>query len=315
MLERSRNILKRWWTYLQERFPPLKNGLLIACFSFSAVSYSAILRGPIEGRTSLQTFGAACIAFLISFLFFLQLRIADEFKDFEDDFRYRPYRAVPRGLVSLKELGIVGVSSAFIQLGLTLALSPFLAPLLLLVWGYLGLMTREFFAPTWLKRHPIVYMLSHMVIMPLIAVCTMACDWLSANVSPSQGVIWFAVVSYFVGLVIEMGRKIRAPKDEERGVETYSALWGRHNAIRAWLGAIWMTTLTALLASLYIRFAPLYALVLLLLLTAAVFVAWRFWYHPVRQWAERIELVSGVWALTVYLFLGVVPVVLREFAG
>lgn len=315
MLERSRNILGRWWTYLQERFPLLKNGLLIACFSFSAVSYSALLRGPIEGRTSWQTFAAACIAFLITFLLFLQLRIADEFKDYADDFRYRPYRAVPRGLVSLKELGIVGISSAFIQLGLMLALSPFLAPLLLLTWGYLALMTKEFFVPTWLKAHPVVYMLSHMVIMPLIAFSATACDWLSAGVAPSRGIVWFAVVSYFVGLVIEIGRKIRAPKDEERGVETYSALWGRHNAIRAWLGAIWMTTLTSLLAALYIRFAPLFTIILLLLLTAAVFVAWRFWYHPVRQWATRIDLVSGVWALTIYLGLGVVPVLLREFVS
>jgi 4-hydroxybenzoate polyprenyltransferase len=314
MLERLQNILGRWWTYLQERFPLLKNGLLIACFSFSAVSYSALLRGPVEGRTSLQTIGAACIAFLIAFLFFLQLRIADEFKDYADDFRYRPYRAVPRGLVSLKELGIVGISSAFIQLGLTLPLSPFLAPLLLVVWGYMGLMIKEFFVPAWLKSHPVVYMLSHMVIMPLIAFSTTACDWLSAGVAPSQGVVWFAVVSYCVGLVIEIGRKIRAPKDEERGVETYSALWGRQNAVRAWLGAIWLTTLTSLLAALYISFAPLFTIVLLLLLTAAVFVAWRFWYHPVRQWATKIDLVSGVWALAIYLFLGIVPVLLREFA-
>ncbi|NJN56992.1 MAG: UbiA family prenyltransferase [Leptolyngbyaceae cyanobacterium SL_5_9] len=312
MLERLQSTLGRWCTYLQERFPLLKNGLLIACFSFSAVSYSALLRGPIEGRTSLQTLGAACIAFLITFLLFLQLRIADEFKDYADDFRYRSYRPVPRGLVSLKELGIVGISSAFIQLGLTLALSPFLAPLLLLVWGYLGLMTKEFFVPAWLKAHAIVYMLSHMVIMPLIAFSATACDWLSAGIAPPRGVVWFAIVSYFVGLVIEIGRKIRAPKDEERGVETYSALWGRHNAVRAWLGAIWMTTLTSLLAALYIRFAPLFTLVLLLLLTAAVFVAWRFWYHPVRQWAKWIDLMSGVWALTIYLFLGVVPVLLRE---
>ncbi|WP_199333529.1 UbiA family prenyltransferase [Oculatella sp. FACHB-28] len=315
MFERLQNILGRWWTYLQERFPLVKNGLLIACFSFSAVSYSALLRGPIEGRTSLQTFGAACIAFLITFLFFLQLRIADEFKDYADDFRYRPYRAVPRGLVSLKELGIVGISSAFIQLGLILALSPFLAPLLLLVWGYLGLMTKEFFVPAWLKGHPVVYMLSHMVIMPLIALSATACDWLSAGVAPSQGVVWFSVVSYLIGLVLEIGRKIRAPKDEERGVETYSALWGRQNAVRAWLGAIWLTTLASLLAALYIRFAPLFTIVLLLLLTAAVFVAWRFWYHPVRQWATRIDLVSGVWALTIYLCLGIVPVLLREFAS
>ena len=57
-------------------------------------------------------------------LFFLQLRIADEFKDFEDDARYRPYRPVPRGLVTLRELAWVGVGAAAIQLALALWLEP-----------------------------------------------------------------------------------------------------------------------------------------------------------------------------------------------
>ena len=43
-------------------------------------------------------------------VFFLQLRIADEFKDFAEDSRFRPYRPVPRGLVTLTELGWVGVT-------------------------------------------------------------------------------------------------------------------------------------------------------------------------------------------------------------
>ena len=41
------------------------------------------------------------MAVVTSFLSFLQLRIADEFKDFDEDSRYRPYRPVPRGLVTL----------------------------------------------------------------------------------------------------------------------------------------------------------------------------------------------------------------------
>src|SRR6266571_4886269 len=101
----------RWWVYQRERFPVLGHGPLIAAFSFSAVCFSALLRRQSElppVRTCLVAFGTA-------FLFFLQLRIADEFKDFEEDSRYRPYRAVPRGLVSLRELGVLGVIAAVIQ--------------------------------------------------------------------------------------------------------------------------------------------------------------------------------------------------------
>src|SRR5262249_35693743 len=71
----------RWWTYQRERFPVLAHGPLIAAFSLSAVSFSSLLRG----RTELPDAKTAVVAFATSFLFFLQLRLADEFKDFEED--------------------------------------------------------------------------------------------------------------------------------------------------------------------------------------------------------------------------------------
>src|SRR5215467_15501229 len=106
----------RWWVYQRERFPLGAHGPIILAFSLSAVSYSALLRGTHH----LPGWKSCLVAFASSFLFFLQLRLADEFKDFEEDSRYRPYRAVPRGLVSLRDLGIVGVAAAIIQLLLAL---------------------------------------------------------------------------------------------------------------------------------------------------------------------------------------------------
>ena len=44
--------------------------------------------------------------FIVTFLQFLMVRIVDEFKDYEEDCKYRPYRPVPRGLIKLKELKI-----------------------------------------------------------------------------------------------------------------------------------------------------------------------------------------------------------------
>jgi UbiA prenyltransferase family len=304
-------MLNRWWTYQQERFPVFKNGLLIAVFSWSAVCYSILLRGGLGDRSPAAAIGSALIALIVVFLFFVQLRIADEFKDYEDDFRYRPYRPVPRGLVTLRELGIVGIGAAAIQLGLTLALGWRLLLLLAIVWGYLGLMTKEFFAPNWLKSRPVVYMLSHMVIMPLMALYATGCDWLAAGASPQSGLGWFLAASFLNGMVIEIGRKIRAPKDEERGVETYSARWGVQTAVRAWLGVVWLSTLSAWLAAAHIQFSLFAYLLLLLLLTGVVFVAWRFYVKPTSAGSKRIELVSGVWTLGVYLTLGLLPLLLH----
>ena len=115
------------------------------------------------------------VAFGSVFFFFLMLRIADEFKDYEDDLRWRPYRPVQRGLVSLRELGLVGAAGAAVQLGLCLWLDARLLPLLLVVWTYLALMSKEFFVKEWLKRRPITYMWTHMLIMPQVDFYATSC--------------------------------------------------------------------------------------------------------------------------------------------
>jgi hypothetical protein len=293
----------RWWIYQQERFPILAHGPVVAAFSFSGVCYSLLLRGS-PGAPPLR---GVLTAFFTSLLFFLQLRIADEFKDFDEDSRYRPYRAVPRGLVRLGELGVVGVCAGLVQLALAFWLRPSMVWLLLPVWLYLALMCREFFVRRWLKAHPFTYMWSHMLIMPLIDLYVTSCDWRAAGAKAPDGLIWFLLVSFFNGIVIEIGRKLRALEDEEPGVETYTALWGLSTAVSAWLAALSLTALFAALAAARIGFlAPVGCLLALLLATAAL-AAVRFLRRPISQTAKSFELFSGVWTLLMYLSLGAVP--------
>ena len=112
--------MNRWIVYQRERFPIAGHGPLVAAFSASAVCFSSLVRG----RVAVPAIDALVVAFSTSFLFFLQLRIADEFKDYEDDSRFRPYRPVPRGLVTLRELAWVALSGAVVQLLLALWLAP-----------------------------------------------------------------------------------------------------------------------------------------------------------------------------------------------
>ena len=79
----------RWWVYQRERFPILANGTLIMAFSSSAVCFSSLLREE-QGLPHWSAFAAA---FITSFIFFLQLRIADEFKDSEEDEKFQPYQS------------------------------------------------------------------------------------------------------------------------------------------------------------------------------------------------------------------------------
>jgi 4-hydroxybenzoate polyprenyltransferase len=298
--------MNRWWIYQQERFPLLAHGPLIAAFSASAVGYSALLRG---GRPAAISF---LVAFLGSLGSFLLLRIADEFKDAEEDARYRPYRPVPRGLVQLRELAAIGVAVALLQLLLAVSVGWPLVGLLAVTWAYFLLMSREFFARTWLKARPVAYLFSHMLIMPLIDWFATGCDWVRAGGGMPAGLFWFLAASFCNGLVIELGRKIRAPGEEEAGVETYTALWGRPGAIAAWLAALGATLGCALAAAQRIGFLPAPAAVLAGLFAGAVVLGIRFVMTPHPGRARGIEAWSGVWTLALYLALGVVPLLVRS---
>ena len=299
---------RRWVVYQRERFPLIAHAPLVAAFSASAVCFSTLVRD----QTMVPTPPALGVAFITSLLFFLQLRIADEFKDFEDDSRFRPYRAVPRGLVTLPALARIGAGAALIQLALALWLAPSIVWLLVLAWVYLTLMTREFFAPRWLKARPVVYMASHMLILPLVDLYATATDWWIAGLRrPPDGLYWFLVVSYLNGIVIEVGRKTRAPADEETGVETYSALWGLSGAVRVWLAAVVVTALAAWQAASRIGFATPMLALLGILVSLCGIAAIGLVRNPSAGRGKTIETASGIWTVMMYLGLGVCPLAWR----
>ncbi len=283
----------RWWTYQKERFPILANGLLIAAFSSCALLYSSFLsKGPLPGVAMF------IVAFGTCFIFFLQLRIADEFKDAEEDATYRPYRPVPSGLIKLRELGWLFALGALIQLALALWFSPRLLFILIFAWTYLALMSVEFFHREWLKARPITYLWTHMLIMPIVDLYATACYWQPTLDAPPSGLIWFLAASFTNGLVIELGRKIRLPDNEETGVPTYSKLWGTKRSTTVWIACLIATTAFAIIASIPIGTAIPTALILgSLLLTFSIFQC------P----GKRLELLSALWTLALYLTLGILP--------
>ncbi len=297
--------MSRWWIYQRERFPVFAHGLLILAFSACAVSFSGLLRG-----SATPSWQAYAVAFGVCFLMFLQLRIADEFKDAGDDARWRPYRPVPRGLVKLSELRVLFIASAVLQAVMAFALDRWLLVPLIIAWTYLALMSVEFFMRDWLKKRPVVYLLSHMGIMPLVDFFGTACEWMPSGAAMPKGLGWFLAASFFNGLVIEIGRKLRQPQDEEEGVETYSRLWGKAGGAAVWISCLLMTLGCASMAASQIHFVVPVAAGLGVVLVPAVAVA--MIYATKSLAGKKIETLSGVWTLALYLLLGLVPLWLRN---
>ena len=247
------------------------------------------------------------VAFIVTLLTFFQLRVADEHKDAEFDRRHHPSRPVPRGLVSLDELKMLAFAGAITQFIAATSLGPLLTIPLIATWLYLGLMTREFFCAEWLRENQILYVVSHMCILFFTDFFITACHWMSVGEEPPLALGLFLATSFFLGLVIEVGRKIRSPEEESDAGDTYTKLWGRTTAIRVWVAAISISAVLASLTAAQVGYGQLSLILLTVPFAAVVIAATKFIQSSTSNRAKRIDTVSGVWILATYLIVGVMP--------
>jgi len=153
--------LKNWQTYLQERSP------LPALFFISTL-------GALSSLSFKSEFDPALFlaAILFNTLIFIQLRLGDEVKDFEKDKIVNPTRPLPRGLLTTTDLAsamnkiLIFVVLAGIVLGLLKSWPGGFTLSMASVFAWL--MYKEFFVGEVLNKEPIVYAITHQVIVFLI---------------------------------------------------------------------------------------------------------------------------------------------------
>jgi len=73
------------------------------------------------------------------------------------------------------------------------------------------------------------------------------------------------------------------------------------------------TAICATLAAAQIDFVGPVATVLALMLSTAGLVVWRFLSEPTKQRSKLIETQAGVWTILLYLTLGAVPLLWRNW--
>ncbi len=299
----SKSIFHRLWIYQDERFPLIKVLPLLAAFVLAShMVASAALQDQLF---DLQRF---FIGFALVVIIFFQMRVCDEIKDFSDDLAYRPERPIPRGLVGLREIIGLGLITVPIAAGLAVLWGQGLIWLLLLVWIWLFAMTFEFGAPEWLKAHPLTYLLSHMVIMPLLALMLTGMIWQSHSVIP-MSVILFLALTFFNGSILEIGRKLLTKENEREGVDTYSKLWGRRAGVLAWLTCIGFSSLILLAIGWVIQtFLPM-AVFGIVMFGICIRAGWAYATSPNDRTQGYVDTLSAIWVLFSYVSLAFVPLV------
>lgn len=305
------NIWQRLWIYQKERFPIFAHGILIAIFVITSLSVSRLLTHDYR----FPSYGNMLAAFLSTFLIFFQLRVADEFKDYDHDKKFRPYRAVPRGLVTLRTLLVLALLGAAIQLYTTYTLKAELLIYLGMVWTYMALMSVEFFAKPWLEQRHFIYMWSHMIIMVVINLYISAFDWLVNGKAYPIEFSYFLAMSFFGGVAVEFGRKIRSPEAEEKGVATYSYLWGTRNATYYWLASLGIMHAMGIAIGLITFYPALPAVSAFAMLATSLLVGLRFVNNSTTKNAKVIEPITGLNLVISYLAVGVAPLVIEILRG
>ena len=140
---------------------------------------------------------------IVVFCAFFHLRVFDEHKDFEEDIEHYPDRVLQRGVITLRDLRLLGGAAIGTEIALSAVrgLPALTALLLTLVFSLL--MLREFFVGDWLKRHFLIYAMSHMLIMPLLALTVFS---FTTGRYPWQAPGWFWVYAFVGFFVTFVGR-------------------------------------------------------------------------------------------------------------
>ena len=322
--------IKNFKIYLNERFPLGKNSIFVLIFTLSGYIFTGLL---YNSKIINQIFSKEIkvpmpwhkivALFIIIFMFFLQLRITDEFKDYEEDLKYRAYRPVQRGVITLKALGKIGIATVIIQIILAYIIDFKIIYFMIIVWFYMFLMAKEFFIKEWLTKRILIYALSHVVIMIFITLFIVnatqyiilgeaenifkfgALQWYRHNIDIA--LIPLFTLNYLNGIVLEIGRKTRRADEEEHGVQTYSKLWGKKKAavILSLLFAVEYFLVILGLSYTYEKYFLFSGLVLLIILIISIYFMIKFLKKDLS--GKIVESVSGLWIVFSSMGLGLLP--------
>jgi 4-hydroxybenzoate polyprenyltransferase len=278
--------MDRWLIFIRERFP------LIPQLSF------------IVGMTLIAYYSESVLSLAWGFigllLFFFLLRVMDEFKDYEKDCVAYPERPLPRGLISNDEMKkliqglILGMGAYSIFVGWVLNWSAGLAYLIIAI--YLWAMFHEFNLKSYLSNRPLIYALSHqLIIVPIAAFLIAAAgnhDIFSANTFLIAGTLFSGFFAY------EISRKLNPVAHPI--LRTYPQIYGRN------------ITLLLVITTISVQYFCSYFLGVSYILWPVGFLLLYgmigYWFNPTKF--KIVENISKVNLLTCIYTLGITAVVM-----
>ena len=113
------------------------------------------------------------------------------------------------------------------------------------------------------------------------------------------------------GIVVEFGRKLKAPADEEEGVVSYTKMWGTKRATYIWMLSVLVTLILATIAANYAQYGLPAFIILASIALLTVIPGFLFVRNPSKKVAKGVETMSGIWTIGMYLTLGGIPMLMN----
>ncbi len=286
------NFIKKWYTYQKERFPILifviyVLSIVIGIFGF--VNFYTPKREPEINYIIIIPMT------IVTFLQFLMVRIVDEFKDYKEDCKYRPYRPVPRGLIKLKELKILFIICALLQIIITLVATKnriISIIYLLIMWIFFAIMSKGFFIKKILEKHLLLEVLLDEIMMPLMVIYISSFIEIGINKNTWK----ILLLSYIISWIVEIARKIRTKEQEEKGVKTYTAMFGIPKTITI------LSIIETLLAIVqYTILGTNYIVPIILTYAIINIINILFVIKKNKTFAKMVEICANIYIILVYL--------------
>ena len=293
---------KRLWAYSKQRFPVVEHGVMIAAYVLSNTFVAQALE---PGMGSVEVGLVTLMAAVVILLFFLHLRVFDEHKDYEADVEHHPDRVLQRGVITLKHLKVVGFVAIGAQLGIALLHSPAAALAWVMAFGYSLLMLKEFFCREWLEERFLLYAITHLLVMPLLALVVYA---FATGTMPWEAPTWFylyALLGFFVMFNWEISRKVRAPEDEVEGIQTYTKVFGTRGAGGVLIGLRVVDVAMAAAVGAAIGVAWGYYAALVAVFVVILVGNIQYLREPTSKRAGRMETYAGLYIVLFHVIVAV----------
>jgi len=284
-------LLRKYAGFMMERFPPA-GALLYA----AALFYAPYLAASLFPEATAVDWPRSLAGLGVVFLLLLHLRVFDEHKDYERDRLAYPERMLSRGAITLADLKRLGALALLLEAGAALWLGWAPLVLWLLALGWSVLMFYEFFVPRFLQRWQSLYLLTHQLLVPMVALFALGLRLSSGSLAePTLALVLLGSMGSTVSY--EVGRKTWSPDREHDQADSYSKVWGRAGAVAAgqaaalissfaWTWLIWQQQLG------WIHLAILGGLHLLFLAAQIAFLL-----RPERGRSKLVEILAALYML------------------